>query len=139
MNRHGITLIEILVAGVVMSVAMLVLFVVNSSSQRMTMDSYYEFLTMQIAQEPIEVFRAVGYPECKNLPAYPIDESSPISGSSGIYPLEATMFDRHITLKEIPPLCMVTVTVSPRARTHAESWMSKSNSVTVKGIIPIVQ
>lgn len=143
MKKSGLTLVEILIAGMVLSVAMLVLFVVNSSSQKMTLDSYYEFLALQIAQEPIEVFRTVGFPACEGLTAdYPLDSPTPVSdGGRGLYPLEAAMFERTITIdKSNAPIYLVTVEVSPREKTKARTWMRKAKTaVTLKGIIPIVK
>lgn len=137
-NRSGVSLIEIMTAAVILTVAVLALFTVNSSSNRMTMDAYFEFLALQIAQEPLEVFRAVGYPECMNLTQYPVGTSMPIKSDTGLYPLEATMFERKITVdKGLNPLALVTVTVSPRENTMAAAWLKRGkNSVIVKTLLP---
>lgn len=143
MSRRAVTLVEILTASVVLAVALLTLLMVNSSSNRMTMDSYFEFLALQIVQEPIEVFRAVGYPACMNLSQYPIDTPGPVLNDRGLYPVEATMFDRTISLDTGKlPLCLVTVTVSPRSNSQAKMWTSnkrRQGSVTIKAIIPYVR
>ena len=139
--QRGVSLIEILIASLVLSLALLSLFVVNSSSSQMTLDSYYEFQAVQIAQEPIEVFRAVGYPACTKLPSYPIGKSEPLSGNNGCYPVEASMFDRTIALDTSgPPPYVVTVSVAPRANTLARNWMRKKRgSIVMKGVIPVVR
>lgn len=139
--RRGMTLIEVMVASIVLVLALLGLFMVNSSSSRMTMDSYFEFLTVQLAQEPLEVFRSVGYPACMSLARYPIGSPHPITNESGVYPVEATMFERKITVDTSrPPLCAVTVSVYPKINSMASAWFKKrKNTAVMKALIPFAQ
>lgn len=137
--KRGLTLIEVLIASVVLSLALLSLFLINSSSNRMTLDSYYELLAVQIAQEPLEVFKVVGFPECMQLPKYPIGTPEPMTTENGRYPVEAAMFERTIRVDLLTePLYVVTVSVTPLPDTKAQTWMRKGKScIVLKGIIPV--
>lgn len=137
--KRGLTLVEILIASVVLSLALLSLFSINSSSNQLTLDSYYELLAVQIAQEPLEVFKAVGYPECLKLPKYPIGQTGPMSTENGRYPAETSMFERTISIDpSTDPLYVVTVSVTPLPNTKAQIWMRKGkNCIVLKGIIPV--
>lgn len=141
MSNRGLTLLEILVAAVVLALSLLPLLGINTSSNQMTLDSYFEFLAVQIAQEPIEVFRSVGYPECTNLPGFPIGKAVPVGTNNGVYPVEATMFDRLIVLDPAKlPLCTITVFVYPKTSTAAKGWMRKGRSaIQVQGLVPYVR
>ncbi|MBF0501078.1 MAG: hypothetical protein HQM09_13145 [Candidatus Riflebacteria bacterium] len=141
MKRRAVTLVEILIASFILAGALLALLTVNSSSNRMTMDSYFEFLAMQIAQEPIEVFRAVGYPECMSIPKYPVAVTEPILNQLGLYPVESSMFERTISVDISKlPLCLVTVTVTPRSNSRAQAWLRRGKvNFSMKAVIPYVQ
>ena len=139
MKRRGFSLIEVLIAGVILVVALLPLLLLNRSSNQLTLDAYYEFLAVQLAQEPIEVFRAVGYPACRSLPNYPVDSYEAIDPNDSRYPAEAGMFDRLISLDlSRPPLCVVTVQVFPRAATGARAWLRRGrDAIVAKGVIAV--
>ena len=140
MTRRALTLFELLIVTLVISLAMLPLFTLNRSSQELTLDASYEFLALQLAQEPIEVFRAVGYPACTTLADYPLGAVLPINRYDDRYPPEAAMFERLVVLDDSRlPQCVVTVQVFPRADTAARSWMrSRKAAIVVKGSIPVV-
>ena len=140
MTKRGFTLVEILIAAAVLAIGVLPLLLVNRSSNKLTMDAYYEFLATQLANEPIEVFRAVGYPTCATLPGYPVGRVETIDNLDGRYPPEATMFEREITLDPSPaPLCHVTVRVFPRAGSGAHAWIRQGKeAIIIRGVIPVV-
>ncbi len=137
--KRGLTLVEIMTASVILSIGLLSLFVVNSSSHRMTMDSYFELLALQIAQEPLEVFKVIGHPACMNQPNYPIGKTVAITTENGRYPVEACMFERTITIDHsTAPLYVATVSVTPLPNTKARLWMRTVKScIVLKGIIPV--
>jgi hypothetical protein len=139
--RHGSSLLELLMAATILVAGLLPLLLLNRSSNQITLDAYYEFLAVQLAQEPIEVFRSVGYPACTELPRYPLDTVTAISGQDDRYPAEAAMFDRHISLDlSRLPLCLVTVKVSPRAGSPTNAWLRRGkDAVVAKGVVPIVR
>ena len=60
-DSRGFSLIELLLAMIFLSLVMLSIMWLNSSSSRSSMDAYYEFMAIQLALEPIEVFRTFGY------------------------------------------------------------------------------
>lgn len=139
-KRRGFTLIEILIVAVLLAVGLLPLLMVNRSSNKLTLDAYYEFLAVQLAQEPIEVFRSVGYPECENLANYRIGSIEPVSNQDGRYPVEVEMFERQITLTRQDPLCLVTVRVFPKADSSARAWMRQGKeAVIMRGVVPYVR
>ena len=139
-HRHGASLLEVLIAGIILVIGLLPLLMLNRSSNQLTLDAYFEFMAVQLAQEPIEVFRSVGYPACTKLAHFPIGVSEGISERDSVYPAEAAMFSRQITLDvSKPPLCLVTVKVFPRLGTGAEAWMRPGKEVIImKGAIPVV-
>jgi prepilin-type N-terminal cleavage/methylation domain-containing protein len=138
--KRGVTLVEVMTASMILTVALLVLLSVNSSSSRMTMDSYFEFLAVQIAQEPLEVFRSVGYPQCKNLPKYPISVTTPMTNENGLYPPEVMHFERKIEIEAKPPSYLVSVSVAPKPNSIAQAWLRKGKGVvTMRAFIPAVR
>ena len=140
-QSRGFSLLEVLIAAAILMLGLLPLLTVNRSSNRATLDAYYEFLAVQLAQEPIEVFRSVGYPECLQLQKYPVNTVTAISDQDDRYPAEAAMFEREITLDVSRlPLCQITVKVFPRAGSGARTWMRPGKeAVIVKGVIPVVR
>ncbi len=130
---------EILVASVVLAVALLTLFTVNSSSNQMTLDSYFELMAVQLAQEPIEVFKAVGYPDCNKLVKYPVGQPHSITSENGYYPVEASMFERTIQIDSSKePLVTISVSVSPKPDSQARNWMRRGKEfIVMKSLIPV--
>jgi len=141
MKFKGFTLLEVMIAAVILSIGMLPLMVINRSSADLTLDAYYEFLAVQIAQEPIELFRAVGYPACTQLPEFKIGVIEDVSARNGLYPAEVEMFGRLITLNTSDlPFCTVTVEVFPKPATRGRRWTRKGRPViNITGVIPHVR
>ena len=141
MRRSAFTLIEMLVGMLFLSLALLGLMTMNSSSNRGTMDAYYEFMALSLAQEPIEIFRGFGYHWLVDLqagriaapPEYPLgwSEIRDQSFAEVSYPSEACLFQRHI---ELTPLenggvraIRVRVRIGPKAQTRAAAWLSRTD------------
>ncbi len=155
--RKGFTLLEVLIAMVFMTVAMLGMFSMNQMSNRGSMDAYYEFLAFSLAREPIEVYRNFGYDYLLSLTTghsplkfYPIGKTSlkqfvGIPGYELDYPAEAAMFDREIILRPINinsdgatiNAIKITVLVSLanlEGKSRAQAWMSRQE-VKLESII----
>lgn len=140
MRRRAFTLIEVLVGMLFLSLALLGLLTLNSSSNRGTMDAYYEFMALSLAQEPIEIFRGFGYHwlcdlEARRIaapPEYPLEwsEIHDQTFSEVSYPSEACLFQRHIGLTPVEKggvkAIRVKVRVGPRAQTRAMAWLSRT-------------
>lgn len=141
MNLKGLTLLEVMIASVILSIGMLHIMVINRSSADLTLDAYYEFLAVQLAQEPIEIFRAIGYPACTQLPQFKIGIIEDISAGNGLYPAEVEMFGRLITLNTSDfPFCTVTVEVFPKPSTQGRLWTRKGRPIiNITGVIPHVR
>jgi hypothetical protein len=139
--KRGLTLVEVIVGLFVLTVAILPLILINSTSNQMTLDSYYQLQALQLAMEPIEVFRAVGYPQCTALPHFPLDYTEDLSSRVGVLPPEVGMFERTITMDTSgPPPYIVTVVVAPRSNSIARYWMRRKNgTVVMKGAVPFVK
>lgn len=139
MKKAGFSLVEIMLAASIIVIAMGALLMMNRSSNQITMDSYYEFLAVQIAQEPIEIFKATGYPACLNLENYLPDKVVTIENEN--YPDAARQFERVIRLDTSQlPLCLVTVEVYPKTSSGARAWLrSGKNSIVLKGVVPVVR
>ncbi|MBF0542884.1 MAG: hypothetical protein HQM08_00550 [Candidatus Riflebacteria bacterium] len=150
-GKNGFTIIELLMGTIFLSSALLGIFAVISSANRMTMDAYYEILSSQLANEPIEVFRSFGYEWLKDysshqLPDYPLGWNdiadrpfSPIK-----HPSESTSFQREISLQEFEGTLAgshgkiqgikVIIKVSPKSSTNVSRWLSR-NYVSAEAII----
>ncbi len=140
-NRRGFTLIEILIAIVFLSIALLAMLWMNQASNKGAMDAYYEFLGFSLAQEPIEVFRGLGFDWAENylndripeLPDYPLDwkEVRDLTFAQAQHPAEAVFFKRHIALEPVEKgglrALRITVTVSPAEKNRVMAWLSRDD------------
>ena len=153
MTRRGFSFLEFLVALVFLATALVSLIWMNSYSNRGTQDTYYRSMAMQLAQEPLEVFQAMGYSSLKArlaanpsqpLAQYPIGEtaiSPSVGGADGsplFRPAEASSFKRRIQCDlldgQFPRAIRVVVTVLPKELNWLKGWISGSN-VTVESLI----
>ena len=138
-GRVGMSLIEVLVVIIFLSLVMLSLISWNSMSNRSSMDTHYEFLAFQLAREPIEAFRAYGYEWAKDAcekgrcgSVITLGSWQPIvdGGADGIrYPSECHSFKRRIVMTKIPgppDLIRVEVEVAPKDSTRAEEWLTQA-------------
>ena len=137
-KNQGFTMIEVLIALVILAVALFPLLVLNRYSNRGAMDSYFDLLGMQLVQEPIEIFQTFGYDwvdlykkGAVDLVEYPLDEWKNITENR--YPTEATMFQRRIELKQLKPLSpngvnfyLMKVLVKPKEKSRAKQWFSRN-------------
>lgn len=136
-KRRGFNLIELLMAMLFLSFVMMGVLYLNSSSNRSSMDAYFEFMATQLALEPIEIFRTFGYDWMKSyathqLDDYPIGESE-IKNRSIRHPAESTLFLREIILvpidgtSEIPNAMRVKVRVYPKGQSRARAWLLRQD------------
>ena len=148
-KRCGFSLIEVLLAAFFLSMVLIGILWMNSFSGKSSLDAYYEFLALQLAMEPIEVFRAFGYEWLKNyadhpLPDYPVgwaDISQNSTQKKVKHPLECRYFQREITLTPVTKgnqkAVRITVRVAPKAQTRVKTWLSKDvvsfSSLVVEG------
>ena len=149
----GFTFIEILVATVFLAIALMSLIWTNFSSRHVAMDSYFEFMAVSIAKEPLEVFRGFGYDWLENYkngkiaaPANSVLSTMPLgkwyslkTEPAGLYPAEAAQFKRFVTVSA--PITVgkiiafrVKVEVAPAQQTRVESWLSR-NKVTLQTLV----
>ncbi|MBF0406906.1 MAG: hypothetical protein HQM10_06110 [Candidatus Riflebacteria bacterium] len=143
---RAFSLIEVLIAVVFLSTIIVGIVNMNYMSNRSSMDSYYEFLAMQLAEEPIEIFRIFGYTwlstygTSHSIPEYPLDMWKPVeSGNmSGVqYPPEALLFKRKISLRPLTGRVKgirIKVQVAPREQSTAKIWLSQSD-VSMEAIV----
>lgn len=135
-RRLAFTLIEILVCLGILSACLLPLYFATSVANRGSMDTYYEFLAEALAQEPIEVFRAIGYRALVDytkqpLPDYPLGWQDLAAQDWQKMPAEAGVFRRLIEIvpatrdSDDPPALLVRVTVAPTGST----WLTRSQIV----------
>lgn len=148
--RQGFSLIELLLGMLFLSVVLLGIIWLNSSSNRSSMDAYYEFMATELALEPLEVFRSFGYEWVKQYPgnvmnSYPLhdfeDITSPLNGSGFQYPAEASLFQRKITLQELrgtgatPNAMRVRVEVIPKGDGRASAWLLRKEPIRMETLI----
>lgn len=146
-RRRGFSMTELLIAILFLSLVLAGLLSLSSMSNRQTMDAYYEFLALQLALEPIEVFRALGYHRLKEYSAQPFDmyplglnEVRDAHGGGIVHPVEASSFMRDISLEMLDnrdnPLVngiKVTVRVIPKVRSRIAAWLIQG--VTVEALV----
>lgn len=123
---RGFSLIEILIAIFILSIISSGIFLFITGANRSSMDSYFEFMAMQVAKEPVEVFKCFGYSRVSKAQTQPIadyllnqwQEVEQFSNETGIdRPEETEFFERLIeaTPFEDSGLKGVIVKVSVRA------------------------
>lgn len=109
-SQKGFSLIEAMLATMVLGLLAVYVFTMISESNRGTTNAYHQYLAEQVAREPLEVFRFLGCQEIlKNqqhgLADYKFNEwqqVTAVSEFSGIErPEEATRFERKITATPI--------------------------------------
>ncbi len=140
-RRRGFTLVELLLAAFFLSCALLSLIWMNASSSRSSMDAYYKFQAVQLALEPIEVFRSFGYEWLTDyaghqLAQFPVgkrvDITDPAFGGLQ-HPAECGMFQREITLTPVTGgglrAIRVTVRVTPRHQSRARTFLLRNDIV----------
>ncbi|MBF0407793.1 MAG: prepilin-type N-terminal cleavage/methylation domain-containing protein [Candidatus Riflebacteria bacterium] len=139
-SRKAFSLIEVLFAAAIMTIAVLPLLWMTRYSNKSTMDAYYELLAMTLAKEPIQVFRAIGYSDLVlNInnphPDFPVGEQQiPCDGIKR--PVEASAFKRKIQLEVLSAEKAVRVMVSvfPGGQNRVSTWIS-NDSVTMEALI----
>jgi prepilin-type N-terminal cleavage/methylation domain-containing protein len=136
MTGRAFSLVEILVAMVIVSFALFALLVMNSSSNRGAKDSQFDVLAAQLGQEPLEILSAFGYRWLANpaneLPEYPLQKWHSVSDPMR-YPQDADQFERYIDLEKVAKgttkAIKVTVTVRPKDSDQAKKWMTRAQMV----------
>lgn len=140
-EKRAFTLVEILVAMIFLSLALLAFLWMNQASNKGAMDAYYEFTALSLAMEPIEIFRGLGFEWLKEYgksipinPEYPLKTWTQVSDTSDAdtsRPSEVTFFSRHIEVDNLPvqesPQGMkITVSVRPAGQNRVMAWLSRS-------------
>lgn len=133
MRRKALSLIEILIAMVILSVALFALMIMNSSSNKGSMDAYYDLQAAQLAQEPLEILSAFGYrwlaSPANQLADYPLNRWMEVSDSKRYSP-EAMQFERTIELEPITEgpakAIRIKVSVRPKEAERAKKWVSRA-------------
>lgn len=147
--RGGFTILEILIAIMFLAFAILSFMWLNQTSNRGSMDAYFEFLAFSLAQEPIEIYRGLGYEQvCRYLtnsdaplPKYPLDTWIDITDdptSDAQHPPDAAMFSRRIEMQPVTKdglkAIKITVMVQPKGQSRVEAWLSRQR-VTLDSLI----
>ena len=142
-NSFAFSMIEVLIAIFVMSVALLSFFSINQSSNSKSMDSYYEFLAGSLGEETINFCRgmgadwAIGYmklPKNKQ-DIFPLGrwcncKDKPICKGC-YYFRECSSFERKVVFKPVKKDGETGVLVNVLIRTvknkKARSWLSRDS------------
>jgi hypothetical protein len=154
-DRKGITLMDVTVAMAFISFTMLALFSLIRGVNRQSMDASSEFLCLQMAREPIEVFRAFSYEWVRDykdhpLPEFPLVENPvktefPVNlfGPQAVWakvrrPEEVRFLRREIIISREMVTAegagvIVTVQVSPVANSRLDTWLSRE-TVSVQAL-----
>ena len=149
-NVRGFSLVEVMIALLFLSLSIFAILELKRHSNLVTTNAYLGFLATQLAHEPIEVFRGFGYRwleeyEKHPLEQYPIHQKHDLGSLANAdeYPNQARDFERYIALThEETPLpngkivkaFRVSVSVSPKKKSWAESWLTRSE-ITLESLI----
>ncbi|MEW6708647.1 MAG: prepilin-type N-terminal cleavage/methylation domain-containing protein [Candidatus Riflebacteria bacterium] len=144
---RGMSLIEVMVAVLILSLISSGIFLLITGAGRSSMDSYYEHLALQLAREPLEIFRAFGYErllvaDTQPIADYQINQWQSIlkfSSESGIdRPEETESFERFIELQkqDSSPVkgILVKVTIRPKPSGKASAYSSR-HSIEFTGVV----
>jgi len=143
--KKGFSLVEICIGMLLLSLTLFGFLRINSFASHSAMDAYYKFMAQQLANEPIEVFKAMGYHRLKKvgekpLPGYPIGTAPQIQEEvpGERYPIEAALFSRTIELEEIEESgirgFIVKVSVFPSGSNKISAWLVRQ-MVTANGLV----
>ena len=143
--KRGFTLVEVCIGILLLSLVLFSFLKINSFANRSTMDAYYEYMGQQLANEPIEVFRALGYKRLKDaekkpIPGYVINATQKIEEEhpGEKYPIEAGLFSRKVELEQIEDDgvkgFLVKVSVFPTEKNKASAWLT-NQVITAAGLI----
>ena len=137
--RSGGSLLEVFLASIMLVLVLLPLMYLNSSSNRIATNAYYEFLAFQIAQEPLEFFKGQGFKSMSEYSAHPhpdyslgsqeIEEAMTLGGEKFFRPRDSRLFRRTIELSNLVvdgfKAVKVEVTVSPRENSTIQTWFTR--------------
>jgi hypothetical protein len=141
-RRKGLTFIEVLVSLMFFAMLIFPLFVLSSMATRGSMDAYYEFLAGSLGQEPIDVFRSLGYKWLVDYSSHPIGDY-PLAWKDLTdsdwqkVPTETGVFRRRIEIipcpaqGDEPKVLLVRVTIAPKGST----WLSRDQTVVEAFIV----
>jgi hypothetical protein len=147
MNKNGFSLLEILIGCIFLSLILVSLIFLNIHSKRGAMDSYFEFLAGQLAQEPIEILAPFG---CRHLlkyhehphPDFPL-QPTPLKDPESLIPpvfrpADASRFQRWINITPLEKdglrAVRIDVHVAPATESTVGTWLRR-NVVTVSALV----
>jgi prepilin-type N-terminal cleavage/methylation domain-containing protein len=135
--KKGVSLIELLISIIILSVAILSLLWLNSFSNRQTVDSYYRLLGLQIAQESMELCHALGFQQLSD--GLKKDSHMPFSSLSDTWttvaetepgspvlrrPMDVSLFQRRVIMKMIPESEGIRgIRVNVQVRQKQQGWL----------------
>ena len=152
MKCRGFSLIEILIAIFLLATVLLSLLWMNRYSHISSMDAYYEGIAIGAAQEPLEIFRGMGYEwlELYQKGQADLNKSAALTAcppgvwfnladaKPGLYPSEASDLKRLITVTPVTSdgikAFQVTVRIAPALQSKIDAWLSR-DSVSLKSFV----
>jgi prepilin-type N-terminal cleavage/methylation domain-containing protein len=146
-TNRGLTLLEVVIAVFILSFAVSGILLMQSSSQRGTLDVYYEFLAVSLAKEPLEYYRGRGFRWLKknfqkqheSNDQFVLGKVYSFFGDGSDYPCEAGLFQRKIEItpddKDHPQVYEITVQVYPKDKNSFARLIGGKDEVTLLGAI----
>jgi len=152
--RRAFSLWEVLVGILIFTVAILGLFSLQQFANRQTMDSSSRLLSLQLAQEPLEVCQGLGYARLlallrrapdRPLACYPPDwvdipAEEAVAGATPLRrPPQAEAFQRRVVVREIQVQGVKGIAVNVALRTKVRGWWAgflAREVFEVPGLIP---
>ncbi len=143
-GRGGFSILEILLAMVLLSIILFSFLWMQRHSQFSTMDAYYEGLALSLAREPITLFKAFGYDWVQEYTSGKADlnqhfllQGCPLGQwyamdqiQSSYYPTEAGDFERRILVDAVTEddgrkCFLIRVEVAPKGHSQVDKWLSR--------------
>lgn len=138
MQRKAFSMVEIIIALVVMQFALFSFFMINHSSNSKTMDAYYEFLGESLGEEVIDFCQGMGYKWAlkyiKSPDLFPLNTwhgclDKPIFERDSYF-RECDSFERKVRFSKQTKdgnSILITIEIRTKEKTKVKSWLSQNS------------
>jgi prepilin-type N-terminal cleavage/methylation domain-containing protein len=143
-RRPGFTMVEILLAIILISLALLGTLVTIQGTHRGSMDAYFEGVALSLVEESLEVYRGMGGRWLEDVLKGNVGNDHPVLKACAVntwvslknsppdmYPVDARFFRRLISVSRIAARdgiqgWEIRVTVEPDRLSRVEAWLSRA-------------
>lgn len=143
-NFTGFSLPEALLAVLILGLVATSVFYLISATNRSTLNAYYQYLGEQIAHEPLEVFRSIGYAKLsdysgKSIADYQLNTWQEVAALSPVTGIErppvSQAFERKITMQLLEKDGINAILLMVSVRPHKSGILGRSSEINCSAII----